>query len=72
MKIKFLKDIELTVVDGFDEATDNITSETIESFKAGETVEVDILERKVKSYVDLQFEDGSVAFGILRNSFCEI
>jgi hypothetical protein len=69
--IAFKKDIELTVVTEFDEATDNITGEEKDIFKAGEPVDADILDRgdNTENYVDLQFGDGSMAFGVERSSF---
>lgn len=67
--IKFHKNIELTIVEGFDEETDNITDESVETFKAGELVDADIVSEDGK-YVNLQFGGGGgVAFGVLRSCF---
>lgn len=66
--ITFKENITLTIVDGFDEETDNITSETIETFKAGEKVDADIVSEN-GNYVDIQFGDGGVAMGVQRTSF---
>ena len=67
--ITFKEDITLTIVDGFDEETDNITSEATETFKAGEKVDAEICSEN-GNYVDLQFgEGGGVAFGVQRSSF---
>ncbi len=70
--ITFKTDTELTIVTDYDEATDNITGETTETFKAGELVDADIInetEEKTEMFVALQFGDGSVAFGVQRESF---
>ncbi len=73
--IAFKKDTELIVVTEFDETTDNITGEEKDTFKAGEPVDAEILateilpDGKVSEFVDLQFGDGSVAFGVQRASF---
>ncbi len=66
--ITFKEDITLTIVDGFDEETDNITSETTETFKAGEKVDAEIYNDN-GDYVDLQYGDGTVSLGVLRSSF---
>lgn len=62
MIIKFTEQVELEVVNTFDEETEEVDSDT-EVFKAGEEVEVDITDYK-KGYVDMQFGDGSVAFSV--------
>jgi hypothetical protein len=69
--IIFKKTVTLTVITEFDEATDNITGEEQDTFKAGELVAADILDRgdNTEKYVDLQFGDGSMAFGVERDSF---
>ena len=67
--ITFKENTTLTIVDGFDEETDNITSETTETFNVGEKVDADIVSENGK-YVDLQFGgSGGVAFGVLRECF---
>jgi len=70
--ISFKNDTELTLVTSFDEKTDTITGEETETFKAGEPVDADIIdenETKGEMFVDLQFGDGSVAFGVQRECF---
>lgn len=70
--IKFKADTELEVVTDFDEKTDTITGSETETFKAGEPVDADIIddrEEKGEQFVDLQFGDGSVAFGVQRSCF---
>jgi hypothetical protein len=70
--ITFKNDTELCIVTDYDEATDTIKGETIETFKAGEPVDADIInetEEKTEMFVSLQFADGSVAFGVQRESF---
>lgn len=70
--IKFKFDTQLEVVTDFDEKTDNITGVETETFKAGERVDAEIIsdrEEKGDVFVDLQFGEGSVAFGVQRDSF---
>ena len=70
--ITFKNDTELCLVTDFDEATDTITGEETETFKAGEPVDADIIdetEEKAEMFVSLQFGDGSVAFGVERECF---
>ena len=67
--ISFKQDTQLTVVEEFDEATDNIVDESHPTFKAGEYVDAQIVSEE-GNYVDLQFGDtGGVAFGVHRDSF---
>ncbi len=67
--ITFKQDIQLTVVEEFDEITDNIVDESHPVFKAGEYVDADIVSQE-GNYVDLQFGDtGGVAFNVQRDSF---
>lgn len=87
MKIRFVKDIELEIVpekefedvthynesddfNGLNDADDFSTE--IEYFEKGVKYEVDILDtdKKLKT-VDLQFDDGSVAFGVPSDVFIE-
>jgi len=73
--ITFKQDTEITVVEEFDEATDNIVSESKEIFKAGEYVDGEIVgteilpDGKTSDFVDIQFGDGGLATGVLRSSF---
>jgi hypothetical protein len=73
--IQFLTETTLTIVEGYDEATDNITEESVETFKTGEPVDADIVSEEetkdpVQGYVDLQFGGGGgVAFGVQRSCF---
>ena len=67
MKIKFLQDCELVVVESYDEETDT-TEESNETFNAGEIVDVDILERRSDS-TDWQFGDGSCAYVVPNELF---
>ena len=68
--IRFKQDTTLQVVSGFDEATDNITEESEETFKKGKPVDADIVDTPYNGgYVDLQFGDGSVCFCVQRNCF---
>lgn len=60
MKLKFVKDCELEVVENYDE-TDDVTDSALEIFKAGEVIDVDS-ENESEQYWDIQFGDGSVAF----------
>ena len=76
--IKFLTETTLTIVEGYDEATDNSTEESVETFKTGQLVDADIVSEEetkdpVQGYVDLQFGGGGgVAFGVLRSCFEEV
>ena len=70
--ISFKTDVELEVVTDFDEKADQITGQSNETFKAGQELDVQIVDEysiKGDTYCDLQFGDGSVAFGIRRDSF---
>jgi len=70
--ITFKSDTELEVVTNFDEATDTITGMETETFKAGEKVDAEIIDdrdEKGELFVDLQFGDGSVAYGVQRACF---
>jgi hypothetical protein len=67
--IKFKQDTTLQVIEGYDEATDNITEDVEETFKGGEKVDADIFNDDGTDYVDIQFGDGSVALGVQRDCF---
>lgn len=62
MKLKFVKDCELEIVENFDSTTE-ISDTSLEIFKEGEIIDVDS-ENESEQYWDLQFPDGSVAFCI--------
>jgi hypothetical protein len=70
-RIAFKTDTELEVVTEFDEAHDCIMGTRMEVFRAGESVEVDIIDGEF-NHCDLQFGDGSVAHGIFRECFTVI
>jgi len=59
MKIKFLQDCKLIIVENYDEKTDRATGPCV-TFHKGEVIDVDILEHRSDS-TDWQFEDGSCA-----------
>ena len=67
--IKFKKETTLTVVNEYDEENDNIVDENEETFKAGELVDGDICDDDSDGYVNIQFGDGGVAFGVQRKCF---
>lgn len=67
MKIKFLKDLGMSIVESYDELHD--TSESYdETFHAGEVVEGDIFNDE-GSYVNFQFGDGSCVFGLSKEDY---
>lgn len=68
----FKKAVMLTVVTDFDEKKDVIVHEEIETFKKGEKFEADVLETNTLGIVNLQFGDGSVAFGVERKLFSKV
>ena len=70
--ITFKKDTTLTVITDFDETNDNILNELEDIFEEGEKVDATIINEethKGEAYVDLQFADGSMALGVLRENF---
>ena len=67
--IKFKQATTLTIINEYDEGTDNIVSEYEHNFNAGEEVDACIFNVSSKDYVDIQFANGSVALGVLRSSF---
>jgi len=72
MKIKFKEDCELEVVETYDEVLDEVDS-SMETFKAGEIVEIDIFGRDEEANtVDIQFGDGDVALSLSCDWFEEI
>jgi len=70
MKAKWLQDVDLNVVESYDEKTDT-TVESSEAFKKDEVVEFDIFDDRGDS-VNIQFGDGSVAYGVFKKFFVEI
>ncbi len=68
MKIRWLKDCELQVVDYFDEENDNIEESHKEIVKEDEVDEVE-LEASGHFHWNIQFPDGSVAYGIHNSAF---
>lgn len=71
--IIFNESIDLIVVEGFDEETDNITEETVYKIKKGQPIDAEIITPDSgdnDEYVDIQFANsGGVAFGVRRASF---
>lgn len=69
MKIKFLEDVTLSIVEGYDEGTDTIIGDTEdEMFHAGEVIDVEFFSES-DDYTGIQFGDGSVALGVQRSLF---
>ncbi len=63
MKITFKRDCELEVVESYDEDTDH-TETSDATFKAGEIVDADIEGVRDNGTVNIQFADGSMAYGV--------
>jgi hypothetical protein len=64
--IKFLHDYDIEVVEQLGD-----TRRKIESVKAGEEVDAEVVFEYDNDHVDIQFGDGSVAMGIPRIIFHE-
>jgi len=64
MMVAFKYPTTLTVVTEFDEVHDNIVAEEEEFFQEGEVFDATIIPTDTRGFVDLQFGDGSVAFGV--------
>ncbi len=60
MEIKFLKDCFIEICVGFDEDEEPIMEE--EKMEAGETFDVELISTEGDEFVQIQFEDGEVAF----------
>lgn len=60
MEIKFLKDCFIEICVGFDEDEEPIMEE--EKMEAGETFDVELISTEDDEFVQIQFEDGEVAF----------
>lgn len=69
MKIRFTKDSEIEVVEYYDEENDKAVT-TKEIFKKDEVTEIDILnDERNDGTIDVQFGDGTVCFGLLKECF---
>ena len=66
-KIEILEDIELEIIETYNEETDEADSYS-ETFMKGNTEEVDIINSN-EDFVDFQFGDGSVSLGVPKNVF---
>lgn len=62
MKLRFVKECELELVENFDETTE-ITDTVLQIFRVGDIEEVET-ENETERYWDILFGDGSVAFCI--------
>lgn len=70
MKIKFTQDVELEVIEGFDEETEQITDSCFEKFRKGEEIELDIIDdNDDRSICTFQFFDGSCAYCVQKAWF---
>lgn len=70
MIVSFNEDCVIQVIEYYDEETDEPVGD-IEEFQTGEEVEWDIVDDNDDT-VNIQFPEGSVAFGIRKNSFTVI
>lgn len=72
MRIRFLFDTVLEVIESYDEEADEAET-SMETFKAGEIHDIDPLdpddEEMKAEYIGFQFGDGSCAYGVPRNLF---
>lgn len=67
--IAFKKDIELEIIESFDESTDTLVASSIEVFKAGEQVDAEIVSED-GDFIVLQFGgSGGLSLGVQRSSF---
>ena len=69
--ITFNKDTTLQVVEEFNEKRDEILAHSLETFKAGEMVDAEIIDED-GPFVTLEFGNGGVAFTVERESFIVI
>lgn len=71
MNIRWVKDTMLEIIEYFDEETEE--AETVhETFQKGEHQYVDIVdEDKERGTVNIQFGDGSMAYGVPKDRFVE-
>lgn len=68
MKLTFIKNCEVEIVTRCNEAGDTIET-AVETFNKGESIDIDLLDF-TNQYLDIQFQDGSVAYEMPRE-FCE-
>lgn len=69
MKLKFLEACQLEVVDWYDEKNDEVHTSD-ELFKVGEEVTADIVSvNEVCKTAEIQFGNGSVAYGVPQSVF---
>lgn len=66
--LTFKHDAEIEVVDSYDEKNDVVESHN-EKFKAGQKIDVDIINENSTYYVEIQFGDGSAAYDIPKKLF---
>jgi len=81
MKVKFTNETELEIIESYDEALDDAES-TITAFKKDSVVEFDVFgygERMIdgelvedRNLLNVQFADGSVAFGVSTEWFEQV
>ena len=81
MKVKFTSDVELEIIESFEEALDDAES-TTEVFKQDTVVDFDVFgygERMIdgelvedRNLLNVQFADGSVAFGVSTEWFEQV
>jgi hypothetical protein len=67
MKIKFLKDCGFTITEGYDEKND-IPIEVDEDFKKGEVFDGDLVDDEGE-YINFQFGDGSMVYGLKKELY---
>lgn len=70
MKIQFVKDTELQIVENYDEETDT-TVDSSEIFFKGTIEEVDVFG-EYEDTIDIQFGDGSCAYAVDCSNFTVI
>lgn len=63
MEIRWLDDVEIELVDSFDEQQDAINETSMVRFAKGDINDVDIIDER-KDNVDMQFSDGSMGYSI--------
>lgn len=70
MIIQWIKDITLNIIIAVDK--DEVIDQCDEEMKARDKYEVDFVEEHDNLTVDMQFGDGSMAFGVSRGSFINV